>query len=239
MVKKRSSGKKWATILQVSSQIATILIAVVALFVAVQSYRIAEKSYELSYQSSLPAISAISEIYSSEEENLPTDRILVRNGGGPITYIHAYAYAIMEVQFIEMDIKTGILLWNYFFDIDYSGNTKGLILTLFREGNLADLLSISVDFTNAAYEDGYMACIGKTFILCVDYADYSGRPFLEYFIVDYYGSSPMAENEYGEILDSANEITVLAESAGLSSINWRELDGQELWEWYKEEILQD
>jgi hypothetical protein len=232
-------GKKWATILQISSQVAIVLIAVVALFVAVQSYRIAEKSYQLSYQSSLPAISAISETYSSEEENLPTDRILVRNGGGPITYIVAIEYALMEVQLIEMRIKTCIPLWGYFGDTDYSGNTQGLILTLSREGNLSDYLSISGDFDKAASEDGYKKYIEKTFILCVHYADYSGRPFWEYFRVNSYGSSPMTENEFREILDSAKEITEHAWSAGLSLFKCRELDGRELWNWYKAEILQD
>jgi len=237
--RKKSSGKKWAVALQIASQIAIVIVAIAALFVAVQSYRIAERSYELFYQSNLPVISAITETYYNEESRLYTEKIIVYNGGGPAICFGGYAYAMMQVEFSDRDVKTYIPLEEYFAEYEYSGNSQGLLLTTFTGNNYSNWLSIYNGFTGAASEDGYEPYISTTFILSVCYDDYNRQSFSRYFFAVYsIFSFNMGESEAREILDSADEIGELATSAGLSLYIWS-LDGRELWEWYKVEILQD
>lgn len=220
-----------------------IIFGVLLLIISSVTLVVVIRSCQLSHQSNLPVISAVIKDYYNEEERLYTEKIIVNNGGGPITYIRGNAYEIMEVNFYETDIKTYIPLRGYFIEDEYSGNTQGLLLTIFRENNHSDFSSIYNDFRDAASEDGYEPSISRTHILSVRYRDYSGQfsghwLWGEYFSVFPSGSFAMELIEAREILDSADEIEELAESAGLSLYIWS-LDGRELWDWYKEEILQD
>jgi len=52
------------------------------------------------------------------------------------------------------------------------------------------------------------------------------------------GSWAIEGRDAREILDSANRGAKLAESKGLQLFIW-ELGGQDLWDWYKEEILEN
>lgn len=206
-----------------------------------QTRQILERSYELQYRGSLPTISAVSETYYDSEEHIRTEKIMVYNGGGPLTDFEGSAYAMMKVWFPGMGMETNIPIIGYFgffWDAEYTGKSQGLLLTVFREDNLSDYWSMESDFREAASDDGYQPLMYTLSILSVDYCDNSGQRWTEYFSVNLFGSSPMGESYAQEILGSAGEIGALAESAGLSLYIW-ELDGQELWEWYKAAILKD
>lgn len=243
MVKNGSSEKNWLTVLRISSEIATILIAVVALFVAVQSHRVAEESYELSYQSSLPTISAITETYPNDEGLLSTEKMMVYNNGEPINLKSAEASRIMEVSFSDKGIITYIPLFRYFEEplgAERSGYSRGLLLTAYLENNYSAYNSIKDDFSEAAFEDGYESLeIWDLSILKISYDDYRGQYLTEYFWVDSHGSRDMDESYAEGILDSADGIDELASDTGLMLFNWQARGGQELWDWYKEAILED
>jgi hypothetical protein len=231
---KRYKGSKLSNI----SQIAVAIIALIAIVVSIRSCQIAERSYEVSYQSNLPIISAINKTYYNEEEGLHTDKIIVTNGGGPLKEFRGYAYAIMEIEFADKDIQTYVPLGGYFVNTEYTGNSEGLLLTTFSENNSSDYWSIAGSFREAALKDGYEPLIWNLFILSVYYNDYSGQYWTEYFMVGPYGSHALEESYAKEILDSSDRSKKLAESKGLGLYIW-ELNGQELWDWYKEEILEN
>ena len=206
--------------------------------IAEQATQIAERSYEALYRSNLPVISAVSETYYNEGRHLSTEKIIAYNGGGPLTEFRGYAYAIMEIEFADKGIETHIPLRGYFVRDEYSGNSQGWLLTTFTENNYSYYRSIRYYFREAALEDGYEPSIRLIFILWVHYYDYTGERSSEYFKVGSRGSSALEESDTRGILDSADRSENLAESKGLELYIW-ELNGQELWDWYKEEILEN
>jgi len=208
--------------------------------IAEQSNEITERVYEILYLSSLPTISAIAVRDYDSEERLWTERIMIYNGGAPLKDFDFRTYAIMNINFYELDVEIGIPInyyFGYYWDAERSGYSQDLLLTAYSKNNYSDYSLIESDFKEAASKDGYKTLISKISILSLDY-DYSGQHLIEYFRVSSLGSEPIGESYAKEILDSADEIEELVESAGLSLSLWN-IDGQELWDWYKAEILQD
>jgi hypothetical protein len=210
-------------------------IAQIANQVAQNSYEVAQKSYEIAYQANLPVISAISKLNHGETDHLWTEELIVNNDGFPLSDFRCSAHVIMRIG--STGNETYIPLDGYFgFPGNYTGNSKGLLVTMSEKGNYSLDSSIEFDFWKEASKDGYQAYSWPNIILELSYKDYTHRSWYKYYYVYRFGSSEISEDSIRGILDCADANRGLMESEGLncyiSAIN-----GTELWYWYKGQYL--
>jgi hypothetical protein len=203
--------------------------------IAQNSYEVAQKSYEIAYQANLPVISAITKLRYDEADSLPTEELAVVNDGFVLSDFSCSAYALMELwsagnqTYIPLDGYFGILG-------NYTGNSRGLLVSMSEKGNYSQQSSINLDFWREASNDGYQAYGWRLVILSLSYKDYTGAYWHKYYYVDATGSNEVSEDSITDILDCAHANRELMESQGLNSYI-SALNGTELWRWYRGQYL--
>ena len=221
----------------------TILLAVAALIISAISLYTALEANRIAKESSLPMVTAISNLVYDEEGSLSIEKISVTNGGQPLKNFRCVPYAIMEIRpsFSTYAEPTCLNLIGYFnlFREEYTGNNQGLLYTVFVENSFSKYMSVENKLLEAAKKDGYQSVwLTLTIVLSIDYSDQFGQHWDEYLLATRKGSYEMDKNKASSMLSSAFENQFLAESSGLN-LYIDELDGAELWNWYKAEILEE
>jgi len=237
------------------SIVVTLLIALAALFFALQANKIAEmanliaeKHYTLYYRTNIPLIGASLQMQHDDSGTMDYEIISIYNDGGPVTTPVATLLSLMEITIDELEldddadlVNTYIQLHGYYFEgwPLPTGNTQELIFTKVK-GNFSKFQSVSSDFRRAGRNDGYFAQISLCRILIVDYkAAYSEEPdrhLREYFIVDTLGADDEPGSEIEKRLALARETESLAATEKLYPILGY-FDGQQLWEFCKSRLM--
>jgi hypothetical protein len=211
------------------TSVASIILAVAAIIVAVNAMR-------LTHQSNLPIISAISTIRYDDTEGWWSDELVVNNDGFPLREFDCHATVVVSIS-VVLGERTYIPIYGYFGIVDnYTGNSKGLLVSMSEKGNYSLYMSIDQDFWREAYEDGYSAFLSPYRILLVSYEDYSRGSWREYYLVSTSGSHEISEDYARTILDSASANKELMENEGLNCY-MSALNGTGLWHWYKGQYL--
>jgi len=203
--------------------------------VAQNASEIAQKSYEIAYQANLPVISAISKLNYDETEHLWTEELIVNNDGFPLSDFRCSAYVIMLIG--ATGNETYVPLGGYFGILgNYTGNSKGLLVSMSEKGNYSLCSLIRLDFWKEASKDGYQAYIWPNIILELSYEDYTDISWDKYYYVYSFGTSEISQDSIRGILDCAYANRELMESEGLNCYI-SALNGTELWRWYKGKYL--
>jgi hypothetical protein len=217
--------------------IAMFVVAIAALHIAETANQIAQNSYEIAYQMNLPVISAISKLHYDKTGHLSTEELIVNNDGFPLSDFSCSAYLIMDIY--SAGNETYVPLDGYFgYPGNYTGNSKGLLVSMSEKGNYDLFSSIEYDFWQEASKDGYEyePVIWQNIILEVSYKDYTLSYWHKYYYVYTSGSSEISENYIRGVLDCADANWELRKSKGLDCYI-SALNGTELWQWYKGQYL--
>jgi len=213
------------------TSIATIFAAIAAIAAVI----VAVNAMKVSHQANLPVISAISTVHYDETEGLRTEEIIVSNDGFPLREFECYDYTVMCIQ-VAGD-HTYIPIYGYFGLFgDYTGNSKGLLVSMSEKNNYSLYESMEYDFMKEASKDGYQPWTYLYTILLLNYKDYTQADWRGYYSVNRFGSNEMREDYVKEIMDSARANKELMESEGLKCYI-SALNGTELWQWYEGKYL--
>jgi hypothetical protein len=170
-----------------------------------------------------------------ETEGWWSEELVVNNDGFPLREFHCYVSTVIKIS-VGAEEPTYIPIYGYFGLEDYTGNSKGLLVSMSEKGNYSLWSSIGLDFWDEASKDGYSAVAWSYIILSVSYEDYTRASWREYYFVGTSGSYEISEDHAWTILDSATANRELRESEGLNCY-MSALNGRELWHWYKGKYL--
>ena len=149
-------GRAWGVIKNWDklASLASLIVAIAAVIVAITANEIAEKSYEIVYQTNLPSISAICKLrYNAAEGLFNNEELIVNNDGYPLREFECSASAVMVIELAKEQTYIPIPL--YFSSRNFTGNGKGLLVTMYREDNYSLYSSTEDDFMEEAVSDGY------------------------------------------------------------------------------------
>ncbi|MBM4446661.1 MAG: hypothetical protein FJ023_04820 [Chloroflexi bacterium] len=167
--------------------------------------------------------------------------MIVKNDLGKISQSYADAHFLMSVQIAGETVRIPIV--GYFLNPNPTLAKEGLLYTFSYDKNYAKFLNILSDFKEAAKKDGYEPSIWPERMLYIRYsaaalgAEDVQNQFEKYFLV-YKNAypTPLPKEDAEKVLDSVRQSRNLAENEGLNLYIW-ELNGAELWSWFKTAFL--
>ena len=214
----------------------TSLGTLLAAIAAIAAVIVAVNTTQISHQTNLPIISAITTMRYDQAEGLWSEELVVNNNGFALREFDCYTQTVMEIR-AGAEKRTYIPLSGYFGLGDYTGNSNGLLVSMSQKGNYSLYSSIYLDFHEEASNDGYSSAPWPYTVLVVGYEDYTRAFRREYYFVGTSGSNEISEEYAWTILDSASANRELMKSEGLSCFI-STLNGTDLWHWYKGQYLE-
>jgi len=212
-----------------------------AVTAAQKANTIAEKAYNMTLQTNLPLITTyLSEINKFSDDW--TETMIVTDDLGKIGTSEAYAYFLMQVEIAGKTVQ--IPIDGYFSNSNPTFAKEGLLYTFSYKGNYLKYLKIYGDFKEAARNDGYTPSISEQRMLYIRYSaaalgDEDTQNRFEKFFRVYETIYPLPiSNEDGfKILNAIIQSRNLAENESLD-LYIGELNGVDLWNWFKNAFLQ-
>lgn len=220
-----ASAAMLVALVSLAGVIISVPLSILSLTYSNKANQIAEESYGIAYKSKIPRIVITKE----------TDMVTVTNEGWVAIDFHADVREILILETRGYDSETYIELGGYY-QHEPTYDLTGLLQTSSYEGNASYLRSIRHSFEEAAEKDGFNADMRSRTLVSVEYYDFKEIWWEEYFRIGSGRPSKITEDEWTEMYDSGRANKSLVREEGLRPYV-DELDGAELWEWYKDKIL--
>lgn len=250
--------QKFNSIVSVTLAIAMVVVAITAAQIARTANEIAQQSYEMIFQRNLPFISIVSTLHYDEAEGLWTEKLSLYNDGSSVRYVDCDTSTLLYMNLgINHTTESGDLVFTWttynstairisqYFgywgdEWQYTGNSTGLIATISKQNNYLFYQLIDNQFVEEASKDGYETYTDLKHFVYVDYTDYAGERWSGTYWIPPSGIAIEFNESWESVIperfSEAGDTSSLAHNRGLSTII-SELDGAELWHWYKAEFL--
>ncbi|MGB8707431.1 MAG: hypothetical protein WCD72_05710 [Dehalococcoidia bacterium] len=225
--------------------------AIAAAISAVNSYKVADKAYQLMSASYSPTVTAVCREEYDEVSKTYYDTIKINNSTGQVIVIGGIPQTFMSITLLKVEdgkIAISKNIWielkGYFGSLQVTGNTQGLLFEpLKAEISSTKFALMKNDFQQSAQKDGYIGLIDlyryATIIYMNKYGESNSKPELHYFPIAMNSNSyEIPESDYMSVSRPVEQNLELAITNGFGlTLTVDHFNGSLLWDFCKNYIL--